>query len=75
MEALSLEEEADDDGEDSQGDDFLNNFQLHERERSSVTDKTNTVGGYSEAVFDKGDAPREGDDTNQRPVAADAGFL
>ena len=57
MEALSLEEETNDDGEDGQGDDFLNDFQLNEGEGASVADETDAVGRYGKAVLDEGDAP------------------
>jgi len=75
MEALSLEEETNDDCEDGQGDDFLNDFQLYKCERSSVADEADAVGRHGKAVLDEGYAPREGDDGYQGPVAADAGFL
>ncbi len=75
MQTLSLEQEADDDSEDGQRDDFLNHFQLYEREGTTVANEANAVGWNGKAILDEGDAPREGDDANEGPVAADAGFL
>ena len=36
VKGLALEEEGDDEGEDKQGDDFLNDLELHEAERAAV---------------------------------------
>ena len=57
VEALSLEEETDDDSENSQRDDFLNHLQLHKGEGASVSNEADAVGGYCKAVFNEGDAP------------------
>lgn len=70
-----MEEETHDDGENGQRDDFLNNLQLHEGEGAAVTLETNTVGRDGKAVLNEGDAPREGDDTDEGPVVADACLL
>ena len=75
VEALSLEQEADDDGEDGQRDYFLYHFQLHKRKGTAIADETNAVCGYGKAVFNEGNAPRESDDADEGPVAADTGFL
>ena len=69
MQMLPLEEDVGDDAEDNQGDDFLYDFQLHEREWSAVVDKADAVRGHLAAVFEKGYCPREENDAEQRPVA------
>ena len=61
--------------ENGQRDALLNDLQLDEIERSSVFHKAQSVGGYLTAIFEKGNHPREGDDTNEWPVAAGSRFL
>jgi len=59
-----------------QRDNLLNHLELHQRERTAVTLKTNTVGGYLQAVFEERDAPREEDHKNKRRgVGEEAGLL
>ena len=48
---------------------------MHKGEGASVANESDAVGGYCKAVFDKGDAPREGDDADEGPVAANASVL
>ena len=57
MEVFALEHEGGDDGEDSQGDNFLNHLQLDEGVRTSVADETEFVGWHLQGVLKKGDAP------------------
>lgn len=57
MELLPLEDDVGNDAEDNQGDDFLNDFELHQRERSAVANETDAVGGHQETVLDASDAP------------------
>ena len=57
MELLPLEDDVGNDAEDNQGDDFLYDFELHQRERPAVANETDAVGGHQEAVLDAGDAP------------------
>ena len=75
MQVVALKHNVRDDGENGQRNTFLNDFQLHERERAAVVDEAETVGGHLAAIFEKGDGPREADDGNQRPVVADARLL
>lgn len=75
MQALSLEEEARNKGENHQRDDFLNHLQLHKREGSAIGVIADTVGRYGEAVLNKSDAPRERDDRDEGPVGTDARLL
>ena len=75
MQMLPLEENVGNDTEDNQGDDFLYDFQLHQREWSAVVDEADSVGWHQEAVLNAGNHPREANDGNQRPVRRDAGLV
>ena len=57
LQGLSLEQEHRDERKDRQGDDFLDDFQLHEVERTTVFRKTDAVGRHLGAVLEKSDAP------------------
>ena len=67
LDRLSLEQEGDDDGEDGQGDHLLDDFQLHQVERTAVAQEADPVGRDGEAVLEEGDAPREQDDEDEGP--------
>ncbi len=71
VDGLAFEDEHHDDGEDGEGDHFLDHFQLKQVEGPAVACETYAVGGYGEAVFEEGDAPRKKDDEDQRPVGRD----
>ena len=75
VEGLALEEEVDDEGEDAQGDGFLDDLELHEVEGAAVADEADAVGGDGQAVLEKGDAPGEQDDEDERPAGRDFHFL
>ena len=75
MEALSLEEDVGDDAEDNKRDDFLNDLQLHQRERSAIVDEAYPVGRHQETILDAGDAPREKYHGIKRPVGGDTGLV
>ena len=75
MKMLTLEENVGNDAEDDERNDFLYDFQLHQRERSAVFDETNPVGRHLAAVFKEGYSPREGYDAEERPVRGDAGLV
>ena len=64
----TLEHDIGNDAEDGQRDTLLNNLQLDEVEGAAVIDKAQTVGRHLAAVLEESNAPREGDDTQQRPV-------
>ena len=57
MQLLPLEDDVGYDAEDNQGDDFLDDFQLHQREGSAIVNEADAVRRHKEAVFDAGDAP------------------
>jgi len=68
VEILMLEHDVGDHSKYREGNTFLNNFKLHQIERSTIPLKSHAVGRYLAAVFKKGNAPRESNHTKQRPV-------
>lgn len=64
MKLLPLEKEIGDDAENDERNDFLNNFQLHQREGTAIASKADTVCRYLTTIFEEGYCPREHDDTN-----------
>jgi hypothetical protein len=48
---------------------FLHNFELNERERSSVPLKTDAIGWYLATVFKESDYPREQNHGIERPIS------
>ena len=75
VQALALEEDVGDDGEDDERHALLYHFELHEGEGAAVGLEPDAVGRHLTTIFEEGDGPTEGDDPDQRPVAADAGLL
>lgn len=75
MEGLGLEDEYAHYGEDRQGDDFLNHFQLDEAIGAAVAGEADAVGGYHEAVFKQRDAPGQQDDERKGPVVDEVHLL
>ena len=75
VKGLALETEGDDDGEDGQGNDLLNDLELHKVEGTSVDGRTDAVRRDLKAILKKGDAPREENDGYEGPVATDTRFL
>lgn len=75
MQALPLEEDVGDDGEDDERHALLYHFELYQIEWTAVVDESDAVGWYLAAVFEEGDRPAEGDDSDERPVAAGARLL
>ena len=67
-ESFRLEHRNHDNGENSQRDSFLYDFQLDKIERASVLHGANAVGGNHEGILKQGDAPRHQDDEKERPV-------
>ena len=72
MQLLPLEKQVGYHAEDYQGDDFLYDFELHQREWSAVVDEANPVRRHQKAVLNAGNQPREANHGNQRPVRRDA---
>ena len=67
-EGLGFENGNHDDGEDSQRNSFLDDFQLDKIERASVLHGTDKVGGNHELVFEQIYTPRHQYDEKKRPV-------
>lgn len=68
MQVVALKHNVRDDGENGQRNTFLNDFQLHERERTAVVDEAEAVGGHLAAIFEKGDG-------HEKPMTAISGQL
>src|SRR5690606_13334225 len=64
----SMKGERGEDYKHHQCNNLLNNFQLYQREYTSVPLKTNPVGRNLKAIFKKGDQPAEENDTKQRKL-------
>ena len=75
MKLLPLEEHVCNNTEYNQRDNFLYDFELHQRERPSIIDKTDTICRHQKAVFYAGNQPREANYGNQGPVRRDAGLI
>ena len=75
LDRLALEDEKDDEGENRQGDGFLDDFKLHQVERPAIALESDTVGRYGEAILEEGDAPGKQDDADQRPARGDFHLL
>ena len=75
MKLLPLEEHVCNNTEHNQRDNFLYDFELHQRERSSVIDKADTVCRHQEAVLYAGNQPREANYSNQGPVGRNSSLV
>ena len=71
VQVCALKHDVGNDAEDGQRDTLLYNLQLDEVEGAAVLDKAQTVGWHLTAVLEEGNAPREDDDAEQRPVRTD----
>lgn len=75
FESFGLEQGKGKNGEYRQGDDFLNDLQFHEWERSAIQSVADAVGRHHEAVFEEGDAPTDDDNGKQSEVLRHLHFL
>ena len=75
MQVCTLEHDVGNNTEYSQRDALLNDLQLDEVKRTTVLDKAKAVGRYLTAVLEEGDAPREGNDTDEGPMVGDTVLL
>ena len=57
LESLALEHHCDDDGEYGEGDDLLDNLQLHDIERTAVAGKADAVRRDLGAIFEECQSP------------------
>ena len=72
VQVSALEHDVGNDGKDGQRDALLNDLQLYEVEGTAIVDKAQPVGWHLTAVLEEGNHPREGNDADEGPVAADA---
>lgn len=70
VQALSLEEDVGDDGEDDEWHALLYHLELDQGEWSAIVDEADSVGWYLAAIFEEGYRPTEYDDSEEWPVAA-----
>ena len=75
VQVIALKHDVRNDCKHSQRDAFLNNLQLHQRERAAIFDESEAIGRHLTAIFKEGDAPRESNHAYQRPVVTDARLL
>lgn len=75
LESLPLEEDDREHSEDDKCYHLLQDFQLHESERSSVLAESQSVCRDLETVFEQSDAPRQKYNGKKRPVGCDLHFL
>ena len=68
VDGLALEDGGHDEGEYNEGDAFLDDLELHQREGTSIDLRTDTVGGNHEGILEEGNAPRHEDDQDEGPV-------
>ena len=71
VDGFALEDEGDDEGEDRQGDDLLDDLELHQGEGAAVDGGAHPVGRNHEDILEKSQAPGGEDNQDQRPVTAD----
>jgi len=62
MQVVALKHDVGNHAEHCQRDALLHYLQLYQRERASVADEAQTVGGHLAAVLEEGDAPGENND-------------
>lgn len=64
MKGFTTEANHREDGEDAECDDLLNDLQLNERERSTVTFKAKAIGRNLKTVFKERQTPGDEDDSD-----------
>jgi hypothetical protein len=75
MKRFTFEKQGGEYGEYHQRNDFLNNLELDERERSAIASETDTIGWYLKGIFGKSNAPRKQDDKIEWPTGYDFHLL
>ena len=74
LQGFALEEEDYHDGEDRQGDRFLDDLELDQAEGTAVDSGSDPVGRDHQGIFQQGDAPGKQNHQNQRPAVGDVHF-
>ena len=73
---LHVKRQCREDNEDHEGDDLLDDLQLHKRERSAVAFETDAVRRHLQTVLKKSDSPREQDHEDKRcGIGEETGLL
>ena len=75
LKSLALEHHCDDDSEHGEGDDLLDDLELHDVERCAVAVEADSVGRDLGAVFEESHPPGQQDDQNQRPAGRNLHLL
>ena len=68
MEALALKEYVGNYGKNDERNAFLYYLKLHKRKRTTIIDKSYSVGWNLTAIFEESNSPTKHDYTKQRPV-------
>ena len=68
MQVCTLEHDVGNDAEYGQRDTFLYDLQLNKVKGTAIFYKAETISGYLTAVFEEGNHPREGDNSDEGPV-------
>ena len=68
MQVCTLEHDVGNDAEHCQRDTFLYDLQLNKVKGTAVFYEPQTISGYLTAVFEEGNHPREGDNSDEGPV-------
>lgn len=63
---LHLKSNNGEEDEDGEGDNLLNNLELHEVERTAIACKTNTIGRHLKAILEESHTPTQHYDSYQR---------
>ena len=75
LKALALEEYGDYDSEYCKADNFLNHFELHQREGAAVNVRAYAVGRNLQAIFEEGYSPGKQNHQDERPAVGDMHLL
>ena len=75
MQVCTLEHDVGNDAEHCQRDALLNDLQLNEVKGTAIFYKAETISGYLTAVFEEGNHPRKGNDSDEGPVVGNAVLL
>ena len=71
LQALSLEEDNGEEGEDGYGDDLLDDLELHQGKCTAIAHEADAVGRYLAGVFEECQEPADEDDDVERCVVRD----
>ena len=72
---LTLEKDDSEKGEDGDWDDLLNNLELHQRERTAIAHKTDTVCRHLTGILEESQKPANEDNDVERCIVRDEPHL